>query len=80
LQGTTFRANDLETFESSKFRLSGAKDDHRSHARENWENSAGNTPADESAAQFAALFEDAVAKHPARPSQMTLHDDRGDPM
>jgi putative transposase len=59
----------------------GARDDHHGHARQNWENSVGKTPADESATLFATLFEDAVAKHPARHlGQLTLHSDRGDPM
>jgi transposase InsO family protein len=34
----------------------------------------------ESATLFAALFEDAVTKHPAPPGQLTLHADRGGPM
>jgi putative transposase len=34
----------------------------------------------ESATLFAALFEDAAAKHPAPPGQLTLHADRGGPM
>jgi putative transposase len=34
----------------------------------------------ESATLFAALFEDATAKHPAPKGQLTLHADRGGPM
>ena len=34
----------------------------------------------ESATLFKALFDDAVAKHPAPPGQLTLHADRGGPM
>ena len=34
----------------------------------------------ESAAQFAPLFDDAVAKHNILPGQLTLHADRGAPM
>jgi transposase InsO family protein len=34
----------------------------------------------ESATLFAALFDDATAKHPAPPGQLTLHADRGGPM
>jgi putative transposase len=34
----------------------------------------------ESAALFAALFKDTVAKHPVPPGQLTLHADRGAPM
>ncbi|RAI44803.1 hypothetical protein CH341_07190 [Rhodoplanes roseus] len=34
----------------------------------------------ESATLFKALFDDAIAKHPAPPGQLTLHADRGGPM
>jgi len=34
----------------------------------------------ESAALFAALFKDTIAKHPVPPGQLTLHADRGAPM
>src|SRR5674536_367935 len=34
----------------------------------------------ESATVFTALFNDATAKHPAPPGQLTLHADRGGPM
>src|ERR1039458_4875467 len=34
----------------------------------------------ESATAFTALFNDATAKHPAPPGQLTLHADRGGPM
>jgi len=34
----------------------------------------------ESAAMFAALFKDTIAKHPVPPGQLTLHADRGAPM